>query len=97
MAYHRAVCWVQPSLLLYFFFINDLPELVSSTVHIFADDTKIYRTVNEIEDAIILQEDLNKLIEWSKKWQLKFNTKKYKVIQLDSRNAKAENIMDGMI
>ncbi len=51
--------------ILFVIFINHLPELVSSTVQIFADDMKIYRTVNDIGDAIILQEDLNKLIEWS--------------------------------
>ncbi len=74
---------------LFVIFINDLPELVSSTVQIFADDTKIYRTVNDIGDTIILQEDLNKLIVWTPKWQLKFNAKKCKVMYLSLRNAKS--------
>ncbi len=49
------------------FFINDLPDVVTSTVQIFADDTKIYRTVNGIRDEMLLQEDLNKLHQWSVK------------------------------
>ena len=81
--------------ILFIIFINDLPDVVSSTVQIFADDTKIYRTINNIGDTIILQEDLNKLQQWSTKWQLKFNAKKCKVMHLGSRNSKAEYAMEG--
>ncbi len=56
-------------------FINDLPDVVMSTVQIFADDTNIYRTVNDIGDEILLQEDLNKLHQWSVKLQLWRNVK----------------------
>ncbi len=71
-------------------FINDLPDIVMSTVQIFADDTKIYRTaVNDIGDEILLQEDLNKLHQWSVKWQLKFNLKKCKVTHLSSKKIKS--------
>ncbi len=61
---------------LFVIFINDLSDVVTSTVQIFADDTNIYRTVNDIGVEILLQEDLNKLHQWSVKWQLKFNAKK---------------------
>jgi len=60
---------------LFVIFINDLPDVVTSTVQIFADDTKIYRTVSDIGDNILLQEDLDKLHQWSTKWQLKLNAK----------------------
>ena len=63
---------------LFVIFINDLPDVVTSTVQIFADDTKIYRTVSDIRDNILLQEDLDKLHQWSTKWQLKFNAKNVK-------------------
>ncbi len=53
---------------LFVIFINNLPDVVKSTVHIFADDTNIYRTINDIGDDIVLQEDLNKLHQWSVKW-----------------------------
>jgi hypothetical protein len=76
-------------------FINYLPDVVSSTVKIFADDTKIYRTINDISDNIILQEDITNLQKWSETWQLKFNANKCKVMHLGSKNIKADYTMDG--
>ncbi len=58
--------------------------------------TKIYRTVNDIRDRILLQEDLYKLHQWSTKWQLKFNSQKCKVMHMDSKNPKADYMMDGI-
>ncbi len=60
------------------FFINDLPYVATSTLKLFADDIKIYKKINDISDEILLQEDLNKLHQWSVKWQLKFNAKNVK-------------------
>jgi len=39
----------------------------------FADDTKIWPKIAVREDAGSLQEDLNRLVQWSEKWLLKFN------------------------
>ena len=36
--------------ILFVIFINDLPDLIRSTVKIFADDTKIFRALNDPED-----------------------------------------------
>ncbi len=55
----------------------------------------IYRTVNDNRDKILLQQHLNKLHQWSVKWQLIFNAKKCKVMHLGSKNSKAEYMMDG--
>ena len=51
--------------LLFICFIKDMPEVVYSSIHMFADDTKIFRTVNNPEQAQLLQDDLNALEEWS--------------------------------
>ncbi len=77
---------------LFVIFINELSDVITSTFQIFADGTTIYRTVNDIRDEILLQEDLNKLHQWSVKWQLKFKVKKCKVIHLGSQ---IEYLMDG--
>ncbi|KAK2164131.1 hypothetical protein LSH36_68g05040 [Paralvinella palmiformis] len=62
--------------ILFVLFINDLPDIVQSTAHIFADDTKVYRKVLTDQDCIELQADLTRLVECSKKWQMKFNADK---------------------
>ena len=41
---------------------------ITSTVKIYADDTKIYRTINEPDkDIPALQLDLNRLSDWANK------------------------------
>ena len=67
-------------------FINDLPTTVSSTIQIFADDTKIYRTLRNYSDFTALQDDLTSLKNWSDKWQLHFNASKCKILHLGYNN-----------
>ena len=46
---------------LFLFYINDLPQNLSSPVRLFADDTLLYLAVESIGDAISLQNDLREL------------------------------------
>ena len=48
----------------------------------FADDTKIFRKITSLADALMLQDDLQKLEEWSNIWLLKFNADKCHVLTL---------------
>ncbi len=64
--------------ILFVIFINDLPESVSSSVYLFADDTKIFRVIKETDDQATLQADLDTLSNWSEKWLLKFHPEKCK-------------------
>ena len=59
-------------------FINDMPDVLESMCQLFADDAKIFRNVDIWDDTNTrkLQEDLDKLTKWSKKWQLPFNVRK---------------------
>ena len=55
---------------------------VTLTVTIYADDTKIYRTINEPDKNIpAIQLDLNRLSDWATKWQLRFNPEKCEVMR----------------
>ena len=72
--------------IMFLIYVNDLPEVVSSTVKLFADDTKLYRVIKNEEDKLQLQEDLNNLQKWSEKWQLPFNVEKCKVLHLGPHN-----------
>ena len=52
--------------ILFVCYVNDMPEVVDSPVHMFADDTKIYIQITTQSDQEILQTDLKQLEEWSK-------------------------------
>ena len=53
--------------ILFLIYINDLDDDITSTVLKFADDTKVFRKIKSDADRQHLQDDLNKLIEWSEK------------------------------
>ena len=50
---------------------------ITSKMLKFADDTKVFRKIKSDADRQHLQDDLNKLIEWSEKWQMLFNFGKW--------------------
>ena len=72
--------------ILFVIFINDLPDEVMCTAKIFADDTKLFHCINSQEDRVRLQDDLNRLVEWSRKWQMSFNASKCKVLHIGPSN-----------
>ena len=71
---------------LFLSFINDLPETVSGLIKIFADDSKIYSSVESDQQHQNLQDDLDRLCDWSRKWKLSFNASKCKVLHLGNNN-----------
>ena len=65
--------------LLFLLFVNNLPATCnSSEVACFADDTKIYRLIDSVDDSRALQSDLNSLVDWSESSALQFNQQKCK-------------------
>ena len=63
--------------LLFLVIINDLPDCVKSTTHLFADDCLLYRAINSLADHIALQDDMKKLEAWAKDWGMSFNASKF--------------------
>ena len=59
-------------------YIDDLEDGVASNILKFADDTKIFRMVQTRQEYHTLQEHLNRLVQWSEKWQMLFNQSKCK-------------------
>lgn len=62
--------------LLFLLFINDLPDNLVSKTRLFADDCIVYRHITSDHDQAILQEDLNRLADWEKKWGMEFHPQK---------------------
>ena len=68
--------------ILFVIYINDLPNEIKSDIYMFADDTKLFRTIKTNDDQCILQDDLEELTAWSTKWLLTFHPDKCKVMHL---------------
>jgi len=61
---------------LFLLYINDITDNINSQIRLFADDTVIYREINDQKDHLILQRDLDDLSVWADLWQLNFNITK---------------------
>ena len=68
--------------LLFILYINDVVDVVSCNIQQYADDTKLYSVVTNYNDSSQFQGDLDRVSDWSKKWQLKFNIDKCKHMQI---------------
>ena len=56
----------------------------------------MYRKVNTEEESKILQSDIDKLYEWARIWQLKFNAAKCKVMHKGYSNRQENYTMEGL-
>ena len=61
---------------LFLAYISDLPEHVNCNISLFADDTLLYQTVNDIADKQSFQADINALQTWANIWGMSFNASK---------------------
>ena len=50
--------------LLFTIYVNDLPQSISSSIFMFADNTKLIRSIQSIADHILLQADIDCLLKW---------------------------------
>ena len=80
--------------ILFLLFINDLPDKILNTIQIFADDTKVYNAIKNLDCRNKLQNDIDALLEWTKLWQLGFNTSKCKILHIGNSNPEYDYLMD---
>ena len=78
---------------LFLMYINDLPMGISSSIKLFADDTKLFAQPT-ISGGNQLQEDLNTLQSWSEDWLLSFHPEKSKVMKLGYHKSDRQYYMD---
>ena len=48
-------------------YINDMPNNISSTIRLYADDALLYRSIHNEKDVYVL---LDLLISWAAEWQM---------------------------
>jgi hypothetical protein len=76
--------------ILFLVYVNDLTNISTNdtSVKLFADDVKLFRTIKSIDDHIDLQLVLNNLKNWAATWQLKISTPKCSTLQLGRSHIK---------
>ena len=72
--------------LLFLSYINDLPLSLTSTTRLFADDSLVYRKIENRDDCLRLQDDLRALQDWEAKWQMTFRPDKCHHIRFTRTN-----------
>ena len=63
---------------------------IANKVLKFADDTKVFRKVTNDTDKQSLQDDLDKLVKWSEKWQMLLHFGKCRCIHIGHGNMDEE-------
>ena len=81
--------------LLFILYVNDLPNWIRNNMRMFADDTKIWCRLTSQGNSHGLQEDLNRLGDWSDKWLLRLNSEKCKVMHMGHSYQTSYFLRDG--
>ncbi|XP_019627203.1 PREDICTED: polycystic kidney disease protein 1-like 2 [Branchiostoma belcheri] len=55
---------------------------LTSSARLFADDTAAYNTITSIQDQALLQQDLERLAEWERKWDMSFHPGKCQTLRV---------------
>ena len=62
---------------------------IPSYLLLFADDSKCLQVITSLNDCTLLQESLHNALQWSKEWDLAFNTSKTKLVRF-SRSSSSD-------
>ena len=81
--------------LLFLIYINDIDAGLISKMSKFADDTKLGVNAADPLEVEGLRRDLERIGEWSERWQMPFNTSKCHVMHVGVQNAGADYTLLG--
>ena len=76
--------------LLFSLHINDIISEIESEIRLFADDCVCYREIRNVEDALKLQKDIDRLGIWARKWGMRFQPVKCNMMQLTKKRNKIQ-------
>ena len=65
--------------------INDIGNDTTLKIRQFADDSLLYLAISTKDDCKHLQEDLDKMVKWTKTWQMIFNPSKCYVLTITKK------------
>ena len=76
---------------LFLAYINDLPDRVTATSRLFADDTLIQKLIENENDRNNVQKDLEQLEKWEGQWDMNFHPEKCNVLPVERSNNTKDN------
>ena len=85
---------------LFSLYINDITTDIDSEIRLFADDCVCYREIKGTEDTVKLQEDIDRLGCWARKWGMRFQPVKCNIMQITRKwikNINASYNLEGTI
>ena len=72
---------------LFLVYINDLPEQINyASCYLFADDTKLIKSIRGINDSLLMQSDVDSLHRWCEQCKLKLNASKCQTLSVSLSN-----------
>ena len=81
---------------LFTIFIDDIDmAVIEALIRKFADDTKVARLIQSLEDAKKFQLVIDNLCEWAEEWEMAFNVAKCKILHFGRKNPQYEYTMQG--
>lgn len=83
--------------LLFLIYINDIANVIGSnlTIKMFADDVKLYASIDDISAVNLLQDGLFSISKWASDWQLRISVKKCAVLHLGRNNLQYDYALEG--
>jgi hypothetical protein len=72
---------------LFMVFVNDLPDHITSTCKMYADDTKILASAKTEANRSKMQDDLDSVTAWTRTWKMELDAKKCKVMHVGVKSA----------
>ena len=70
-----------PAPVMFAIYVNDMVEGIENYMSLFADDAKVLNDIENDNDCLALQQDLERIWNWSHTWEMEFNTKKSSVME----------------
>ena len=77
--------------MLFSLYINDITTDIDSEIRLFADYCVCYLEIKGTEDIVKLQEDIDRLGSWARKWGMRFQLIKCNIMQITRKRIKKIN------
>ena len=65
-----------PGPMLFLLYINDINNAITSQIKLFADDSVLYRNIQNQNEQVILHNDLDTISSWAERWLMELNINK---------------------